>query len=106
MPEWNIWSSHVAGSMGEAGYGTAMVAGEPDPVLPDPDDGEWPRLVDAMGNTEDMVDIEATEVPGVSGECMLETEDVCGGAFGLSLPVGPFPSGGLFAGGKLSAARS
>lgn len=26
--------------------------------------------------------------------------------FGLSLPVGPFPRAGLFAGGKLRAARS
>lgn len=25
--------------------------------------------------------------------------------FGLSLPVGPFPNGGLFAGGRLSACR-
>lgn len=32
-------------------------------------------------------------------------EEGAAGVFGLSLPVGPFPRGGLFAGGRFKAAR-
>lgn len=89
-----------------------MVAGEPESVLPDPEDGEWPRLPEAIAVdicvrvAEDKEDMDATDAPGVSGECKEDMDEpevvVC---LGLSFPVGPLPRGSLFAGGRLRAAR-